>query len=101
MREPLETSIADNPRPFWSVALFGQMMRDLSQCSGYTDPVEQVCYLLDTLYHKFMQLTHPTNFEHMTNMLSLLSVAGARGGANSKTEFLYICSHYYKHSPQN
>ena len=44
MREPLEKTLAENPRPFWSVALFGQMMRDLSQCNGHSDPVSQVCF---------------------------------------------------------
>ena len=49
MREPLEQTLAENPRPFWSVALFGQMMRDLHQCGGRTDPIEQVsCILLPT-----------------------------------------------------
>jgi len=42
MREPLEGVLAANPRPFWSVALFGQMMRDLQQCGGRSDPIEQV-----------------------------------------------------------
>lgn len=46
MREPLEKTLAENPRPFWSVALFGQMMRDLSQCNGQTDPVAQASYAM-------------------------------------------------------
>ena len=48
MREPLEKTLAENPRPFWSVALFGQMMRDLSQCNGHSDSVEQVFFSSDS-----------------------------------------------------
>jgi len=46
MREPLEGVLAANPRPFWSVALFGQMMRDLQQCGGRSDPIEQASYAM-------------------------------------------------------
>lgn len=57
MREPLEKTLAENPRPFWSVALFGQMMRDLSQCNGQTDPVAQVCLFSFSITIKFCGLS--------------------------------------------
>ena len=41
-KEPLEAVLAANPRPQLSVTLFSQMMRDLQDCGGCTDPLEQV-----------------------------------------------------------
>lgn len=42
MKEPLEKVLRQNPRPFWATALFGQMMRDLQNCAGHSNPIEQV-----------------------------------------------------------
>ena len=49
--EPLEAVLAANPRPQLSVTLFSQMMRDLQDCGGCTDPLEQVLFR-DALHGK-------------------------------------------------